>query len=304
MMMLRLKTGSIPFLTNIEALATEVAKDSVPQLNIVSKDYYSNTPHIIHFCKREPIKGTITAYNLKQGIYNILYTIGEQERISHEAVLLPYCPPTKQIGDDTLLRKIKKTQYFNVNKRSWIGNLDDLVGRTFLIDVKDDGNRDSVRFKQLLEGINCFKKQVEKDSKRIELQDQEFIAKILVGALCDIALHMMETKLLCKHDWKKCKSFTMLGKQYRNRKWANARSKELDKLNEYKEFKNFGDPKEEAKYFAKYKKIQKHVIYNVNYVGRHRNRVIAGYVRKGKARLLIDYLKIPLWLAILKKDVW
>ena len=67
-----------------------------------------------------------------------------------------------------------------------------------MIDVDDDGNRDSVRFKQLLEGINCFKKQVEKDSKHIELQDQEFIAKILVGALCDIALHMMKTKLLCR----------------------------------------------------------------------------------------------------------
>ena len=81
----------------------------------------------------------------------------------------------------------------------------------------------------------------------------------------------------------------MLGKQYRNRKWAGARSKEFDKLNDYEEFKNFGDPKEEAKYFAKYKKIQKHVIYNVNYVGRHRNRVIAGYMfgREKQGRLLI-----------------
>ena len=52
----------------------------------------------------------------------------------------------------------------------------------------------------------------------------------------------------------------MLGKQYRNRKWAGARSEEFDKLNDYEEFKNFGDPKEEAKYFAKYKKIRKHVI--------------------------------------------
>ena len=157
------------------------------------------------------------------------------------------------------------------------------------MEVKGDGNRDSVRFKQLLEGIDCFKKQVEKDPKRIKLQDQEFIAKVLEDAPCDIALHMMENKLLSKHDWKKCKSFTMLGKQYRHEKWADTRSKEFDKLNEYKEFKNIKDPKEGAKYSAKYKKIQMHVIYYANYVGRHRDRIIAGYMfgKKKQGRLLI-----------------
>lgn len=147
-----------------------------------------------------------------------------------------------------------------------------------MVDVKGDGKRDSVRFKQLLEGIDCFKKQVEKDPKRIKLQDQEFIAKVFEDVPCDIALHMMENKLLSEHDWKKCNIFTMLGKQYRNKKWADARSKEFDKLNEYKEFESFGDPKEGAKYSAKYKKIRMLVIYDVNYVGRHRNRIIAGYM--------------------------
>lgn len=86
----------------IEVLATEVAKGSVQQLNKVSKDYYSNASHIIRFCKGEPIMGNITAYNLKQGIYTIQYTTGKQERLSHKAILLPYCPPTKRIVDDIL----------------------------------------------------------------------------------------------------------------------------------------------------------------------------------------------------------
>ena len=112
---------------------------------------------------------------------------------------------------------------------------------------------------------------------------------------------MMKTKLLCKHDWKKCIS-SMVGKQYRNRKWAGARSEEFCKLNDYKEFKNFGDPKEEAKYFAKYKKIQKHVIYDVNYVGRHRNRVIAGYMfGREKQGCLLIIQKSPYGLQFSRK---
>lgn len=71
----------------IEAPATQIANDSIQNLNKLSKDY-SNASHIIRFplgtwvenrCKREPIMGDITVYNLKQGIYTIQYTNRKQE---------------------------------------------------------------------------------------------------------------------------------------------------------------------------------------------------------------------------------
>ena len=57
----------------------------------------------------------------------------------------------------------------NLDKRSPVEKLEDLAGRTFLMDIKDDGTRDRAKIKQVVEGIDCFKKQIEKDPKRIKL---------------------------------------------------------------------------------------------------------------------------------------
>ena len=93
--------------------------------------------------------GVITAYDLKQDLYNtdIQYTNWKQERILHEDVLLIYCPPTKQVDKNILQKEIEAAQDSNLDKRSWVEKLDDLAGRTFLMDIKDDGNRDWARIK-------------------------------------------------------------------------------------------------------------------------------------------------------------
>ena len=113
--------------------------------------------------------GVITAYDLKQDLYTIQYTNRKQERVSHKDVLLIYCPPTKRVDKDILLKEIEAAQDSNLDKRSPVEKLEDLAGRTFLMDIKDDGTRDRVKIKQVVEGIDRFKKEVEKDPKRIKM---------------------------------------------------------------------------------------------------------------------------------------
>ena len=90
--------------------ATQIAKDSVQKLNKLPRNS-SNASHIIRFplgtqvekkFKGEPMMGVISAYDLKQDLYTIQYANHKQERISHENVLLIYCPPTKQVDKDIL----------------------------------------------------------------------------------------------------------------------------------------------------------------------------------------------------------
>ena len=113
--------------------------------------------------------GVITAYDLKQDLYTIQYTNRQQEKVSHEDVLLIYCPPTKRVDKDILLKEIEAAQGSNLDKRNPVEKLEDLAGRTFLMDIKDDGTRDRVKIKQVVEGIDRFNKKIEKDPKRIKM---------------------------------------------------------------------------------------------------------------------------------------
>ena len=89
--------------------------------------------------------GVITAYDFKQDLYNIQYTNRQQERVSHEDVLLIYCPPTKRVDKDILLKEIEAAQDSNLDKRSPVEKLEDLAGRTFLMDIEEDGTRDRAK---------------------------------------------------------------------------------------------------------------------------------------------------------------
>ena len=66
-----------------------------------------------------------------------------------------------------------------------------------------------------------------------------------------------------------------LDEENKNTRWADARTEESDKLDDYEVFEDIGDPKKGAKYPAGYKKIRIHVIYDVKNNGRHQARVIA-----------------------------
>ena len=60
-----------------------------------------------------------------------------------------------------------------------------------------------------------------------------------------------------------------LDKEHSNTKWADARTTEFEKLDEYEVFEDIGHPKDGAKIPSGFRKIRIHVVYDVKNDGRH-----------------------------------
>ena len=70
-----------------------------------------------------------------------------------------------------MLKEIQEATTFD--QRSPIEKFDDMAGRTFLMDIKDDGTRDRAKIIQVVEGIDRFQNEVDNNEERIK-----FLVKI------------------------------------------------------------------------------------------------------------------------------
>ena len=91
---------------------------------------------------------------------------GKTEELPHEEVRELYNPLLERKDPSVINEEINTLADLDV--RNPIEKLDDLAGKSFLMDPRDDGTRQRATIMQLVEGVKRFSHELEKDPKRIK----------------------------------------------------------------------------------------------------------------------------------------
>ena len=91
---------------------------------------------------------------------------GKTKQLSHEEVRELYNPIIERRDPNVINDEINALADLDV--RNPIEKLDDLAGKSFLMDPREDGTRQRATIVQLVEGVKRFSHELEKDPKRIK----------------------------------------------------------------------------------------------------------------------------------------
>ena len=91
---------------------------------------------------------------------------GKTKELPHEEVRKLYNPLLERKDPSVINEEINTLADLDV--RNPIEKLDDLAGKSFLMDARDNGTQQRATIIQLVEGVKRFSRELEKDPKRIK----------------------------------------------------------------------------------------------------------------------------------------
>lgn len=130
---------------------------------------------ITKFSKDGPQTSVVACYNEDAQTYSVIFAGGTAE-FSHDEIKKLYNPIIEQRADrDSINKEIEELAELDVCNP--VEKLDELAGKTFLLDPLPDGTWQRAKIIQLVEGIKQHTQQVDKNPERIKFLVQYKINK-------------------------------------------------------------------------------------------------------------------------------
>ena len=116
---------------------------------------FPNGTKITYAVEGEMMTGIVYAYNVIDHKYSVKFTNGVRLKLEHNDVQKSYNPViNRRVEKDILAKELAALEKINCDNP--IKTIEDLRGRTFLMDVKEDGTRDRAKIINIVAGIQRF----------------------------------------------------------------------------------------------------------------------------------------------------